>query len=114
MDSKEEKLSWTTMRPGDATNFPQAGNTVSVHYKASLAEDGTVFDNSRDRKRQLQFKVGAGQVLPAWEEVIPKISLGQIVEVKAAPEHCYGMAGYPPIVPPNATLVFEIELISFN
>eukprot|EP00953_Heterococcus_sp_UTEX-ZZ885_P042019 21395-Heterococcus_DN1.PRE.2 len=58
-------------------------------------------------------KLGAGQLIRAFEEVLPRMSLGQICTVIAKPHYAYGAAGYPPVVPPNATLIFEIELLGF-
>ncbi|CAM9370942.1 unnamed protein product [Phaeothamnion confervicola] len=102
-----------TIKPGDATNYPQANHTASMHYVGRL-EDGTVFDSSRRRGRPFQFKVGVGSVIRAWDETVPQMSVGQIVELTAPAEYAYGANGYPPVIPANATLIFEMELLSFH
>jgi FK506-binding protein 1 len=101
-----------TLRPGDATNYPAKGQTCRIHYVGQL-EDGTCFDSSRVRGLPFEFRLGAGQVVAGFEEVLPAMSRGQIAVVRVPPERAYGLRGYPPIIPPGATLIFEIELISF-
>ncbi|KAG5185395.1 putative FKBP-type peptidyl-prolyl cis-trans isomerase, partial [Tribonema minus] len=101
----------------DATHFPAAGVTVSIHYvgRIQTAEKGLSepFDSSRARGRPLLAKLGADQLIRAMEDVLPHMSVGQVVQVVAPPHYAYGRAGWPPIIPPNATLVFELELVSF-
>uniref|UniRef100_A0A7S1CSC1 peptidylprolyl isomerase n=1 Tax=Bicosoecida sp. CB-2014 TaxID=1486930 RepID=A0A7S1CSC1_9STRA len=101
-----------TIRAGDGTNRPKKGDTVRVHYVGTF-EDGKKFDSSRDRNRPFEFKLGYGQVIPGWDEVLPQMSKNQVSKVIMTPDMCYGPRGYPPIIPPNCTLVYEIELISF-
>ncbi|DAZ94216.1 TPA: hypothetical protein N0F65_001066, partial [Lagenidium giganteum] len=102
-----------TIKPGDGTNFPKAGDTVRVHYVGTLL-DGSKFDSSRDRGRPFEFKLGAGQVIRGWDEGVAKMSRGQIAKLTLPHEYAYGEGGYPPVIPPRATLVFEVELLSFN
>jgi FK506-binding protein 1 len=85
-----------TIKPGDSTHYPEAGDTVRVHYEG-FTEDGTKFDSSRERGRPIDFKVGDGQVIPGWEECIPKMSRGQIAKLVIPPVHAYGATGYPPV-----------------
>ncbi|CAM9537317.1 unnamed protein product [Discosporangium mesarthrocarpum] len=106
--------SFKTTKPGDAAHFPGEGYSVSIHYIGRLAEDNTVFDSSRDRKRPLQCKIGVGQLIRAWEEVIPKMSVGQRIELTVQPEYGYGVNGYPPIVPAYSVLIYDIELLNFS
>ena len=98
---------------GDGKAFPQRGQTVFVHFTGKL-EDGTKFDSSRDRDEPFQFIIGAGQVIRAWEDGIVQMSKGEISVIIAPHQYCYGPQGYPPIIPPHATLSFEIELIDFK
>ena len=98
---------------GDGKNYPQRGHTVIVHFTGQLA-DGTKFDSSRDRNEPFQFFLGAGQVIRAWEEGIAQMSKGQVVKLSCTHDYAYGAQGYPPLIPPNATLTFEIELIDFK
>mmetsp|Transcript_2990 Transcript_2990/g.4118 ORF Transcript_2990/g.4118 Transcript_2990/m.4118 type:complete len:138 (+) Transcript_2990:109-522(+) len=102
----------TTLQPGDATNFPQLGHTVRIHYTAALA-DGMQFDSSRARNQPIVFKLGSATVLPGLEAGIKTMSRGQVAKIEIPPEAAYGSNGYPPIIPPNAILFFEVELISF-
>ncbi|CAI5742616.1 unnamed protein product [Hyaloperonospora brassicae] len=100
------------IKAGDGVNFPRPGQTVSVHYVGTLTT-GSKFDSSRDRGRPFQFKLGAGQVIRGWDEGVAQMSLGQIAKLTLSHEYAYGEAGHPPVIPPKATLVFEVELLSF-
>ena len=109
----QNELGVITKRPGNATHFPAPGCTCRVHYEARL-ENGDVFDSSRDRKRALIFKLGAGQLIPGLEDGIPKMSLGQICVFTVPPSLGYGQEGFMPVVPPAATLTYEVELLDFS
>eukprot|EP01031_Cornospumella_fuschlensis_P028281 gene28281-34149_t len=102
-----------TVKPGDAVNFPNQGDSISIDYVAYL-EDGTCFDSSRGRGQPLNFVLGAGQIIPGIEMVLPLMSRGTGVRIVVPPEYGYGEKGYPPIIPPKATLLFEVELLSFS
>ncbi|KAJ0402479.1 hypothetical protein P43SY_003411 [Pythium insidiosum] len=102
-----------TIKAGDGVNFPKAGDTVRVHYVGTLT-NGSKFDSSRDRGRPFEFKLGAGQVIRGWDEGVAKLSKGQIAKLTLPHEYAYGERGYPPIIPAKATLIFEVELISFS
>ena len=108
----QNELGVITKRPGNATHFPAPGCTCRVHYEARL-ENGDVFDSSRDRKRALIFKLGAGQLIPGLEDGIPKMSVGQICVFTVPPALGYGQEGFMPVVPPAATLTYEVELLDF-
>ena len=109
----QNELGVITKRPGNATHFPAPGCTCRVHYEARL-ENGDVFDSSRDRKRALIFKLGAGQLIPGLEDGIPKMSVGQICVLTVPPSLGYGQEGFMPVVPPAATLTYEVELLDFS
>ncbi|CAM9770712.1 unnamed protein product [Heterosigma akashiwo] len=102
-----------TITPGDATNFPQQGNTVRVHYVGTLT-DGTEFDSSRSRGRPFEFQLGMGMVIRAWDEGVAQMSKGQVAKLTCSPDYAYGARGYPPVIPPNSTLIFEVELLDFS
>ena len=102
-----------TIKEGDGVNFPRAGQTVSVHYTGTFP-NGQKFDSSRDRGAPFEFKVGVGQVIKAWDEGIPQMSIGQRVKITAPPEFAYGSRGAGGVIPPNATLIFDVELFSFR
>ncbi|KAF9046115.1 hypothetical protein BJ165DRAFT_1131777 [Panaeolus papilionaceus] len=108
-----EGVTMETISPGDGVNFPQTGDKVSMHYVGTLL-DGTKFDSSRDRSRPFETKIGVGKVIKGWDIGVPKLSLGQMAILTIAADKAYGEKGYPPIIPPNSTLRFEVELLGIN
>ena len=102
-----------TLVLGDGRSIPTRGNTVIVHYTSKL-EDGTRLDSSRDRNEPFEFILGAGQVIRGWEETLAQMSKGQLSQITVPPEYGYGQEGFPPSIPGNTTLIFEIELIDFK
>mmetsp|Transcript_5345 Transcript_5345/g.10502 ORF Transcript_5345/g.10502 Transcript_5345/m.10502 type:complete len:180 (+) Transcript_5345:75-614(+) len=107
-----QRLMKTVKRAGTG-GYPGPGDEVSVHYVGTL-EDGTVFDSSRRRKKPFKFTLGQGSVIEGWEQSIESMQVGELVELKCAPEFAYGSRGSPPNIPPDATLTFEIELLDFH
>jgi len=87
-----------------------AGASVTVHYEGWLS-DGTKFDSSRDRGQPFTFVLGAGFVIPGWEEGVAGMRVGGLRKLVIPPSLAYGVAGVPPTIPGNATLVFDIELL---
>jgi FK506-binding protein 1 len=102
-----------TITPGDGKNFPKAGQRVTVHYVGTLVS-GKQFDSSRDRDEPFTFKLGVGEVIKAWDQGVAQLSLGQKVKLTCPPELAYGSKGVGGIIPPNSTLIFEVELLSFK
>ena len=89
------------------------GNRVSIHYKGMLA-DGDVFDASRPRVKPFSFEIGAGQVIPGWEQGVSGMKVGEVRKLTIPPKLGYGSGGAGDTIPPNATLVFEIELLDVS
>jgi FKBP-type peptidyl-prolyl cis-trans isomerase FkpA len=90
---------------------PKQGDTVSVHYTGWLT-DGVKFDSSVDRGQPFEFVLGTGQVIAGWDQGVAAMQTGDKVRLTIPPELAYGKSGYPGAIPPNATLIFEVELLS--
>jgi FKBP-type peptidyl-prolyl cis-trans isomerase len=88
----------------------RAGNSVIVHYVGTLTS-GKKFDSSRDRGEGFKFKLGAGQVIQGWDQGVVGMKVGGLCKLTIAPELAYGSRGFPPVIPPDSTLVFEVELL---
>jgi FKBP-type peptidyl-prolyl cis-trans isomerase FkpA len=87
-----------------------AGKTVTVHYVGTLT-DGAKFDSSRDRGQGFTFRLGAGQVIQGWDQGVAGMKVGGLRKLTIPPELGYGSRGFPGAIPPNSTLIFEVELL---
>ncbi|KAK4687726.1 FK506-binding protein 1, partial [Tremellales sp. Uapishka_1] len=99
--------------PGDGSSFPKKGDSVTIHYTGKLT-DGTVFDSSVTRGQPFKCTIGVGQVIKGWDEGVPQLSLGEKAVLTCTPDYAYGSRGFPPLLPPNATLTFEVQLLGIN
>lgn len=101
------------LKDGDGFKKPKAGDEVTVHYVGTLQSDGTEFDSSRGRDDPFVFTLGKGQVIKGWDLGVATMKKGELAKFTLASEFAYGESGSPPKIPENATLVFEVELLSW-
>lgn len=92
---------------------PKRGDRVTVHYTGWFTS-GEKFDSSVDRRDPFQFILGAGQVIRGWDLGVAQMKLGEKAKLTIPPQLGYGVQGYPGAIPPNSTLVFEVELLAIN
>ena len=92
---------------------PEEGDVVQVHYVGTL-EDGTKFDSSYDRGKPLEFTLGVGQVIAGWDEGIALMNVGGKATLVIPPELAYGEHGAGRVIPPGATLNFDVELVGIK
>jgi FKBP-type peptidyl-prolyl cis-trans isomerase FkpA len=88
----------------------KTGKAVTVHYVGTLTT-GSKFDSSRDRGEGFTFSLGAGEVIQGWDKGVAGMKVGGLRKLTIPPEMGYGARGFPPVIPPNSTLVFEVELL---
>ncbi|KAJ6649747.1 Peptidyl-prolyl cis-trans isomerase Fkbp12 [Pseudolycoriella hygida] len=99
--------------PGDGSTFPKKHQTVVVHYTGTL-QDGSVFDSSRTRGKPFKFSIGKGEVIRGWDEGVAQMSVGQRAKLVCSPDYAYGSRGHPGVIPPNAVLTFDVELLKLE
>ncbi len=101
------------LKPGSGEEVTGPGQVAVVHYTGWL-EDGTEFDSSRPRNEPFSFPVGRGMVIPGWDQGIVGMRVGGQRRLRIPPELAYGEQGAGGVIPPGATLIFEIELIDLK
>lgn len=108
-----DKLDIEIISPGDGKTFPQSGDLLTVHYTGTLT-NGKKFDSSVDRNKPFQFRIGQGMVIQGWEQGFAKLSLGEKARLTVPPMMAYGNRGFPGLIPPMSTLIFDVELLKIN
>jgi peptidyl-prolyl cis-trans isomerase A (cyclophilin A) len=108
-EKTESGLRYQFIQKGDGKQA-EKGKTVSVHYEGSL-ENGKVFDSSYPRKKPIEFKLGIGQVIEGWDEGIALLKVGDKARFVIPSDLAYGPSGAGGVIPPNATLIFDVELM---
>merc|ERR1739838_312419 len=92
---------------------PTVGCNVMVHYTGTLT-NGKKFDSSRDRGQPFVFPLGIGKVIKGWDEGVAQMAKGHRAKLTCSPDYAYGPRGFPGLIPPNSTLVFDVELLDFQ
>jgi len=103
-----------TKKAGDGSTFPKKGDTLKMHYTGRLKSDGKQFDSSRTRGKPFEFVIGVGAVIQGWDEGVMKMSLGEQAALHITSDYGYGAEGAGADIPPNADLVFDVELLAIN
>jgi FKBP-type peptidyl-prolyl cis-trans isomerase FkpA len=106
-------LKYEDVKVGDGAEA-KAGDTVEVHYTGWLAKDGKKFDSSLDRKEAFGFKLGTGMVIKGWDEGVAGMKVGGKRKLLIPADLGYGARGAGGVIPPNADLVFEVELLKIK
>jgi FKBP-type peptidyl-prolyl cis-trans isomerase len=109
-DKTESGLRYQIIQKGDGVKA-EKGKNVSVHYKGQLT-DGTVFDSSYKRNQPIDFALGVGQVIPGWDEGVQLLQVGDKARFVIPSDLAYGSRGAGGVIPPNATLIFDVELMN--
>jgi len=101
------------LKEGEGYKKPKKGDEVIVHYVGTLESDGSEFDSSRSRDKPFTFSLGQGQVIQGWDVGVASMKQGELAKFTLGPDYAYGEGGSPPKIPGGATLIFEVELLSW-
>jgi FKBP-type peptidyl-prolyl cis-trans isomerase len=112
MDQPKEEVKIEEITEGTGQEV-KSGDTVVMHYRGTL-EDGTQFDSSYDRGEPFTTQIGVGQVIQGWDQGVPGMKVGGKRKLTIPASLGYGEQGAPPSIPPNATLIFEVELVGIQ
>lgn len=111
--SNAKDLKVETVKEGDCSRIAKKGDSLLMHYEGTL-EDGKEFDSSYKRGSPFEFTLGAGMVISGWDKGLEGICKGEIRNLVIPSDMGYGDSGYPPVIPPKATLKFKVELVGFG
>mmetsp|Transcript_31449 Transcript_31449/g.60633 ORF Transcript_31449/g.60633 Transcript_31449/m.60633 type:complete len:116 (-) Transcript_31449:300-647(-) len=102
-------------KAGDGRHYAKKGEVVSIHYTLKLRnEDGKLIDTTYGRDAPFTFKVGSGQVVRGWDEVVTQLSVGERARCTIPADLAYGAKGFPGLIPPNTSMYVELELLSIT
>jgi FKBP-type peptidyl-prolyl cis-trans isomerase len=107
----EGGVKYETLKEGTGPEY-KWGQRGTFHYVGRLADSGKVFDSSHARNAPSNFRIGGDPLIRGWQEALPGMKVGETRKLTIPPELAYKADGHPPAIPPNATLIFEVELLS--
>merc|ERR1712216_1109906 len=113
LESNKMGVTVETITPGDGATFPKKGDKLTMHYTGTLT-NGSKFDSSRYRGAPFQFTIGVQQVIKGWDEGVMTMSKGERAKLMITPDFGYGAQAAGGVIPPNADLIFDVELIAIN
>ena len=102
-------VKYETIKEGTGAEL-KSGQAATFHYVGTL-EKGEVFDSTRTTNKPAKFRIGVDPLIKGWEEAVPGMKVGEVRKLTIPPAMGYGERGKPPTIPPNATLIFEVELV---
>uniref|UniRef100_A0A8B9XMG8 peptidylprolyl isomerase n=2 Tax=Bos TaxID=9903 RepID=A0A8B9XMG8_BOSMU len=100
--------------PASAATAAMGVQVKTISPGDGMLEDGKKFDSSRDRNKPFKFVLGKQEVIRGWEEWVAQMSVGQRAKLTISPDYAYGATGHPGIIPPNATLIFDVEFLKLE
>lgn len=106
-------LSWYVLAPGTGA-VSATGDVARVHYTGWFSTGGAPFDSSRHKGKPLRVPLGAGRVIQGWDEGLVGMNVGEKRQLHIPAALGYGARGFPPVIPPNADLIFDVELVSID
>mmetsp|Transcript_44915 Transcript_44915/g.66070 ORF Transcript_44915/g.66070 Transcript_44915/m.66070 type:complete len:123 (+) Transcript_44915:74-442(+) len=109
-----DKIKKVVVTEGDGKTFPKQGDVVTVHYTGTLVSNGAKFDSSVDRNDPFKFTIGVGMVIRGWDEGVMTMSVGEKAVLTIDSSYGYGARGAGSVIPPNADLQFEVELLGIG
>jgi len=101
------------LHPGDGER-PQVGDTVTTHYVGTIVGKGSTFGSSLVRGSPFITEVGVGKLIKGWDEGVLQLTCGSRAILKVSPDYAYGTRGFPPLIPPDSALEFEVELLEIK